>query len=153
VFPFKSILVPLDGSPLSEEALEPALGLAETYAATLWLLRVTSPSDLFADSIELQQLKFELADKMQREAELYLKSIHERYTNSKLSIKTESVMGSPGDAIIECAAQHNIDLIVMSSHGRSGLSRWVYGSVAEKVLRGTHCATLIIRSNRNTQGA
>jgi nucleotide-binding universal stress UspA family protein len=152
MFRFKRILVPLDGSALSEEAMEPAIGLAETYAATLWLLRVTPPSDLFADSIELQQLKFELAEKMQREAESYLNHIGARYANDKVSIKTETVMGSPGDAIIERAAQHDIDLIVMSSHGRSGISRWMYGSVAEKVLRGTRCATLIIRSDRNGKG-
>jgi len=152
MFPFKRILVPLDGSALSEEALEPAIGFAKTYGATLWLLRVTASSDLFADSIELQKFKFELADKLLHEAEVYLKRVRERCAGDKLSIKTETVMGSPGDAIIERAAHHGIDLIVMSSHGRSGISRWVYGSVAEKVLRGTQCATLVIRSHHNGKG-
>jgi nucleotide-binding universal stress UspA family protein len=53
--------------------------------------------------------------------------------------------GPVAEAIVDFAKVNHIDLIVMSTHGRSGLSRWVYGSVAEKVLRGAHCPTLIVR--------
>jgi nucleotide-binding universal stress UspA family protein len=59
----------------------------------------------------------------------------------------EVAKATVAEAIIDYATQNNIDLIAMSSHGRTGLKRWVYGSVTEKVLRGACCATMIVRNN------
>jgi len=61
-------------------------------------------------------------------------------------------MGLPGETIIDYARRHPIDLIVMATHGRSGLQRWVYGSVADKVLRGADLPVLLVRA-QSKQGA
>jgi nucleotide-binding universal stress UspA family protein len=60
-------------------------------------------------------------------------------------IKTVATIGPAATGILEYSEGHNIDLIVMATHGRTGLRRWVYGSVTEKVLRGAQCAMLIVR--------
>ena len=66
---------------------------------------------------------------------------------NKKGVKVSSVMreGPVPDTILAVAEETHADVIAMSTHGRSGVSRWVYGSVAEKVLRGAHCPTLIVR--------
>ena len=149
--PFKRILVPLDGSLLAEKALRPALDLAASMSAEVRVLHVIAPPDFMAHTVQLQRFKAELANMAREEAELYLKRIRSEYKNDSVALKTETVMGAPAKTIIDRAAHHDIDLIVMSSHGRSGISRWFYGSVAEKVLHGAPCAILIIRGTQENQ--
>ncbi|MFW6184689.1 MAG: universal stress protein [Chloroflexota bacterium] len=74
--------------------------------------------------------------------------------DSGLNVRVEVLSGAVAESIIDFAMSNQVDLIVMSSHGRSGIGRWVYGSVAEKVLRGAKCcSTLIVRGEQLTQGA
>ena len=61
------------------------------------------------------------------------------------AIAADVLAGPAAETIVDDAREQGMDLIVMSTHGRSGLSRWVYGSAADKVLRGAHCPTLIVR--------
>ena len=77
-------------------------------------------------------------------AEPYLHNAQVSLADSCVSIQTAVVAGSVAETIIDYADEHQVDLIVMASHGRSGLSRWLYGSIAEKVLHGANCATLVI---------
>jgi nucleotide-binding universal stress UspA family protein len=62
-----------------------------------------------------------------------------------VNVATEVVIGDPAETIVDYAAEKDVDLIVMCSHGRGGLTRWVFGSVTEKVLRGTTLPLLVIR--------
>lgn len=150
MFRFHRILVPLDGSPLAEQALEPARGIAETMSAErLLLLRVVSV-DFLLTSRELEPLHDEIEATARREAESYLRQVRERLAAPGVPIEVEARSGPVAESIIDCAHEHDVDLIVMSSHGRSGISRWVYGSVAEKVLRGAGCATLVVRGQVRT---
>ena len=71
--------------------------------------------------------------------------VYTAHQNQHLFFDVQVTSGDTAGAIINYAEQHKIDLIVMSSHGRSGMGRWLHGSVAEKVLRGADCATLIMR--------
>jgi nucleotide-binding universal stress UspA family protein len=81
-----------------------------------------------------------------REAEGYLESVAERVRAAGVTeVETSVWYGSAGEAIIEAARVRSIDLIVMSSHGRSGLGRLVFGSIAETVMRGTTTPILLIR--------
>ena len=80
------------------------------------------------------------------EATIYLESIWHKWQKEGVSIKTAVREGNPAKAILEFARLNEIDLICMTTHGRTGLQRWAYGSVTEKVLRGAECATLIVRS-------
>jgi len=137
---FKRILVPLDGSGLAERALAPALALAEAMLAKVFFIRVTIPLSLNLDP-KFYQCTIELR---QDEAKRYLRSIQSRFSSSQADIETQVLVGRAARSIINFAQEMEIDLIVMSSHGCSGVNRWIYGSVADKVLHNAPCAKVII---------
>jgi nucleotide-binding universal stress UspA family protein len=135
----KTILVPLDGSPLAELALTHAADLARDKGAKLVLLRAAEARTLVGDPTEAQVAAV-------REAEEYLTATRERVVRTGVSDVEVSVWyGPPAEAIVDAARYRNAGLIVMSSHGRSGLGRLVLGSVAETVLRATVIPILLIR--------
>jgi len=135
-----TILVPLDGSALAEAALAPAIELARTNSAKLVLLCATEAhASLLTDLTEAQVAAV-------RGAEDYLAGVRTRINGAELTAVDMSVWyGPPAEAIVEAARFRRADLIVMSSHGRSGLGRLVLGSVAETVLRASSVPILLIR--------
>src|SRR5215813_7901777 len=128
------ILVPLDGSTLAEAALSAACGFAERDGSTISLLRAAEAMTVpGADQVDAQVMAI-------REAEEYLAAAVRR-------VEAHVWYGPPAAAIVEAAAVQKADLIVMSTHGRSGLGRLVLGSVAESVLRGTTAPILVVRAD------
>jgi nucleotide-binding universal stress UspA family protein len=146
-FRFKKILVPLDGSECAEMALEPALAIAQAMAAELVLFRVAQPIPRTRALMEMPDVYNEVVAAAYREAEDYLRDLKARlpYVAQSVSTEHEPVVEGVARQILSYATANGIDLIVISSHGYSGVRRWTHGSVAEKVLRGACCATLIIR--------
>jgi nucleotide-binding universal stress UspA family protein len=136
----RTILVPLDGSILAEAALTPAVDLARDSAGKLVLLRAAEAHTRpMHDPTEAQVQAV-------REAEEYLTAARTRVAAAGVADIDVSVWyGPPAEAIVEAARFRKADLIVMSSHGRSGLGRLVLGSVAETVLRSTAVPILLIR--------
>lgn len=151
MFQNRKILVPLDGSPLAESALEPALALSEAVSSDVTLLRIVTGRDVVPEAVTASaggldsSLENAVADE-RAEAESYLQKVYTERPNRHLFFDVQVTPDDVAGAIVSYAEQHHIDLIVMSSHGRSGLGRWLHGSVAEKVLRGADCATMIIRN-------
>jgi nucleotide-binding universal stress UspA family protein len=137
----KTILVPLDGSALAQAALPPAVDLARERGAKLVLVRAAEAHTLpMADPIEGQV-------KAVRRAEEYLAAIRDGVAEAGVHDVDVSVWyGPPAEAIVEAARFRHADLIVMSTHGRSGLGRLMLGSVAESVLRATPVPILLIPS-------
>ena len=142
---FSKILVPLDGSRLAEHALELAFSLAQKFSAEVILLRVAIPDD---NRVSLPALipypRPGPNGALQRacdEAEAYLLGI--QLSGAGLPIRRQVVVGTPPELIVATAREQHVDLIVMSTHGRSGFSRLIYGSVAEAVLRGAHVPVLL----------
>jgi nucleotide-binding universal stress UspA family protein len=136
------VLVPLDGSTLAETALWKAVEIADADT-TFSLLRAAEAFTLpGADPVDAQVNAV-------REAEEYLASVVRRLADRGISkVETHVWYGSPAAAIVEAATVQKIDLLVMCTHGRSGLGRLVLGSVAESVLRGTSTPILIVRAER-----
>jgi nucleotide-binding universal stress UspA family protein len=136
------ILVPLDGSVLAEAALGTAIDLTGANEVTLSLLRAAQVhARLGADPVEAQVTVI-------REAEEYLASVRRRLADQGVKrVETHVWYGPAEAAIVEAASFEKVDLIVMCTHGRSGLGRLVLGSVAESVLRGTTTPILIVRSD------
>ena len=135
------ILVPLDGSTFAEAALRKALDLAGDEGATISLLRAAEAyTRLGADPVDAQV-------RAVREAEEYLAAVVRRLKRRgrRARIETHVWYGPAAAAIVEAAATQKADLIVMSTHGRSGLGRLILGSVTESVLRGTTVPILIVR--------
>jgi nucleotide-binding universal stress UspA family protein len=139
----EKIMVPLDGSRLAEVALPEAFEFAR-HGATLVLMRAAEAARLpAADPSDSQVTAV-------REAEGYLASIAERARKAGVQkLETSVWYGPPAESIIDAARTRAIDLIVMGSHGRSGLGRLILGSVAETVLRGTTTPILLIRDRES----
>jgi nucleotide-binding universal stress UspA family protein len=137
----EKILVPLDGSDLAEAALETAIDiLTEHPATTLILLRAAeslrpSGEDPTADR-----------DIAVREAESYLNGVAAGLRECGITgVRTAVWHGPAAPTIVEAAAVEKVDLIIMTSHGRGGIGRLIFGSVAESVLHGTRIPILLVR--------
>jgi nucleotide-binding universal stress UspA family protein len=144
----RRILVPLDGSALAEQALPEAVALAKATGAELMLLQVIQPLDdrneelLFKDAAEAKAVFAE----WRMNVASYLQQLAQSIQAEGVNCLCKAELGDVVSTIIDTAASEEVDLLVMSTHGRTGLSRWVYGSVANKVLRGVACPLLVIHN-------
>ena len=137
----KRIMVPLDGSALAEAAIDAALDLGDSPSSTLILLRAAEAHTLPGADPTDEQVA------VVREAETYLAAVAERLAKRAVkNVETGVWYGPAATAIIEGAKLKKADLIVMSTHGRSGFGRLIVGSVAESVLRGTTTPLCIVRA-------
>ncbi|HSR32096.1 MAG TPA: universal stress protein [Anaerolineae bacterium] len=142
---FKRILVPLDGSESAEAALDPALAIARAMRAEVVLFRVAQPIPRTQKLAEMPDVYNDVVAATYREAEDYLKDLREKLASEQVSIEYRPALGGIARQILDYAAGNDIDLIVLSSHGRTGVDRWVHGSVAQKVLSNCSCSTLVVR--------
>ncbi len=137
----RKILVPVDGSLLAEVAVYKAVELARDSGAKLLLLRAAEAHTL--PGVDPTDAQVEVV----REAEEYLSGVKARLEEDGFKELDTSVWyGAPAPAIIEAARLQHVDLIVMTTHGRSGLGRLILGSVAESVLRGSETPILLLRA-------
>ncbi|ABY35895.1 MAG TPA: universal stress protein [Chloroflexus aurantiacus] len=144
---YRHILVPLDGSELAEQVLPHVHALAANEGTTkITLLRAVPP--IFTTSVDYSGMlatTTEAITQMEQEALDYLKHIAKQFQSEGYEVHTEISALPPAEAIIEYAENHNVDLIVIATHGRSGLSRWVFGSVTQKVVQVAPTPVLVIR--------
>ncbi|MCS7054964.1 MAG: universal stress protein [Thermoflexales bacterium] len=142
---FKKILVPLDGSRFAEGALPYAQMLAEHSGGQIELLRIAVHPSSYV-YVNDPAVLASLYDSDRAHCEEYLQKVAAglRGTTS-LTITTAVLEGPVADAILDRAEETNADLIVMSTHGRSGMERWLLGSVAEKVVRGARIPVMLVR--------
>ena len=149
---FRKLLVPLDGSKLAECALPYAEELAqELRIDEIILVSVTErtrgqrPLEEPTATGELRMVT-EAVGKKQNQAQRYLNRIARRLEAKGIKVRTQVLLWPPAEAIVAYAEQFRVDLIVMASHGRSGPSRWAYGSVADKVSRASCIPVLMIKA-------
>ena len=143
---FKTILVSLDGSTLAEQALTPAFSIAAKYGAAIMLLRVV-PTERSLPGLQYLAVRPNgaPADPEQaliEEAQDYLAGI--THPMAGVPVHPRVLVGAPPEVIVETAVEVAADLIVMSTHGRTGLMRLLYGSVAEAVLRGSPVPVFLV---------
>jgi nucleotide-binding universal stress UspA family protein len=148
--PLRHLIVPLDGSPVAEQALPHALAVAERTGATVTLLNVVEPYvALTPATLGWEHLSLQLDEAAsaahEGHAASYLNAVAERHRKPGLTINTALRTGPIADAILQSAAELGGDLIAMATHGRTGLRRWVYGSITEKVMHGARCCLLVVR--------
>ena len=144
---FKTILIPLDGSLRAEQALAPATRIAERFGSELLLLRVVLPERVLPVMSQMvlspNNEPVVSTHPLLDEAEAYLAGLS---LPAGLRFRSQVLCGAPPEMIISMAASGEADLIVMSTHGRAGLLRLLYGSVAEAVLRGATVPVLLVPS-------
>ena len=139
----RSILFPTDFSHYNDAALKLASRLAAEAQATLFIVHVHDVRDLNAAMGEASYEYASSWDDRRREAQEHLSKVVP--TVAGLTYKRECLTGSPVPEILRFAECHNVDMIVMASHGRTGLSRLLMGSIAEGVMRKARCPVLIVK--------
>ncbi|NJN95661.1 MAG: universal stress protein [Anaerolineales bacterium] len=145
----KKILVSLDGSKLAEKALPYAQQLAQRFDAELVLVRVLQLSADFFGIPAGAKVVREQVIRERVEAKSYLDRVLFQLRSRRLSAHAIIMDVHPAaDAIVDLATDEAVDLIVISTHGRSGLSRWIHGSVATKVLQDAPCPVFLVRANK-----
>ncbi|MBF8267239.1 MAG: universal stress protein [Dehalococcoidia bacterium] len=171
------ILVPLDGSAFSEVVLGPATQMAEAMGAEIHLLTVVEEpkehgiwaraltrigeAEIGAEMSEIGMAQIpplpdprvaaEAREQALRSAEEYMAGIARRFSPGRVKVRV--IHGEePVNAIMAFSRDEGMDLIAMSTHGRSGLGRWVYGSVADKVLQSSPIPLLLLRPREKSEG-
>jgi nucleotide-binding universal stress UspA family protein len=147
---FKKILVPLDGSSFSEASIPHVEQLTKGISGEVILLRVSEPPVLPADRSPAIKPSWEeyrdiLMVEIQREALEYLQKVKTELEKSGAKVTAQAIMGKATESISQVAQKENVDLIAMTTHGRTGISRWVYGSVATRIVEESLQPILLIR--------
>ncbi len=143
---YKHLLVPLDGSPTSEAALTQAIALAKTCGAALTVMMVFDPFPYIAAAAEYGSYQAQLAEDLRLEAQQTVDAACTRVEAAGLPLASHVIDAQTvWRAILDVALSDKADLIVMGSHGRSGLDKLVMGSVTQRVLQHTHLPVLVVR--------
>jgi len=147
---YRTILVPLDGSNRAERALPHAEGLARSFGARVVLIRVVDPRAAMLGH-EGNNTSLHLAEFRHRagEAEEYLESIRQLLAKRSVEVMTRLAYGDVVDSIIAAAREMDVGLIVITSHGRRGMARVFYGSIAAGILQRVDRPLLVIRARRD----
>lgn len=139
------ILVPTDGSPQAQEAIDYAM--REFPDATFVALTVLNPTEMGAGGTEMGMASYadQWMEAEEKRAEERFEELDTLAADRGVSLETDTVIGRPARAIVDYAEEHDIDQIVMGSHGRDGVSRILLGSVAETVVRRSPCPVTVAR--------
>lgn len=145
---YKRIIVPLDGSDLAEEAMGQAKQLAKSMDIPVHVIRVVDTYRTHAVPAAGMALDYsmlaELAEEEIEDAKAYMKREIANISSEGLTVTGEVLHGPIAQQIVDAANPE--DVIVMSSHGRTGIKRWFLGSVAEEVMRRANCPVLLHRA-------
>jgi nucleotide-binding universal stress UspA family protein len=143
----KRILMPLDGSQIGAAAISFTEKLAQWVSAEIVLLHVVPPPSFFMSFAGAGQVTPEEELAARRSGAVnYLEGVKQELTRQGMNVTTALASGSPADQVVEYAAKNAIDLIAMSSHGRTGIGRWVFGSVTDKILHAGDAPVLVVRA-------
>lgn len=142
---YKSILVPLDGSKLAEAILPEIEKIALELKSQIILVRVSRAHVLPGVDPSDAQIR------AVRQSEEYLQGLERQLTSKGFEVEVHTPYGDSAEKILETCSRHDVDLIAMSTHGRSGLGRWLLGSVAEKIVRHSEKPVLLLRAQKSTE--
>lgn len=144
---YRHILVPLDGSPLAEQVLPHVHGIAANEGTTkITLLRAVPP--VFTTSVDYNAsatASEDVQESIEGEARDYLTRIASEFRAEGYSVATEVTYMPAAEAILDYAATQHADLVTIATHGRSGISRFVFGSVTQKVVQTAPVPVLVVR--------
>lgn len=147
---FKKIMVPLDGSELAECVLPYVQTVAETKGVeTVVFIRIVEPLSLSPVRGETgwfteEEMK-QIDDRAKAAAESYLDNLVNNVNYGQVAVQKEVMAGWVVELLADYAKKNNVDLIIAATHGRSGVSRWVMGSVADRLLRSVNIPVLLVR--------
>jgi nucleotide-binding universal stress UspA family protein len=144
---FKNIVVATDGSKYSVAAASEAIGIAKRNGSKLTVISVVPAEFATPTDIEIAMSQREMiVEKEMRVAEENAKTVKDVAQKDGVAVQAFVMSGKPADAVIEIAKEHGSDLIVLGSHGRTGLEKLLMGSVAERVIVLSPCSVLVVKS-------
>lgn len=145
---YKKIMVPLDGSELAECVLPHAEVFIKQYnTPNAVLVRVVEPERSYRqEDYASPHILAEREERVKSAAQDYLNQVVDRLKHPGATVNTEVVVGRVAESLIDYAGKNDVDLVLIASHGRSGVTRWVRGSVADKILRSSMKPVLIVRA-------
>jgi nucleotide-binding universal stress UspA family protein len=138
---YEEILVPTDGSPATDRALEHALDLADRYDARVHALYVVDPASYSTLEAGAQIV----LEALETEGRTAVDAVADRCSDAGVSAETHVRTGTPHRVIVDAAEDLGADLVVMATHGRRGVERYLLGSVTERVLRTCGVPVLSVR--------
>ncbi|MEI7824454.1 MAG: universal stress protein [Chlorobiaceae bacterium] len=143
MFKIQVILCPIDFSDASRKAVQYAREFAAGMGASVLLLNVVEPRPMAVD-ITLNYVPLE--EDLEKAAAEDLKLLMQEFIQSGLKAECAVEFGNPSDVILQKAGELDVNFVIMGSHGKKGLSRFIMGSVAETVVRKANCPVLIVKS-------
>jgi len=146
---YQKILVPLDGSPLAEcvfphvEALAGGCKVKEVV-----LVRVAEPfrQPTPSEYVIKPEDVIRINEEIRGEAEKYINQAKAKVNLKGVEVNTAVLRGNPAETLAEYSSKNGVDLIIIATHGRSGVSRWVWGSVADRILRSACIPVMMVRA-------
>ena len=145
---YQKIVVPVDGSELAECVIPHVETIARAAQAVVELVEVIEPlkiptrGGIALSEADLEQIELQTYNEVQN----YLAKITEPLRSKDIEVHSKAIKGKAAESIVDYARSINADLIIMATHGRSGISRWVWGSVADRILHASHTPVLLIRA-------
>ena len=152
---YKKIMVPLDGSTLAECVLPHVEAIANGCPVQeLILLRIVEPERVYSvsDSSIDPNLAAARESDCKKTAEDYLGEIADKIDAPGLTCTVKAIVGRVAESLVDYCVEKGVDLIIIATHGRSGVTRWVRGSVADKILRSSKIPVMMIRAPGTEQG-
>jgi nucleotide-binding universal stress UspA family protein len=154
---YKKIMVPLDGSELAECVLAHVEGFIEScHVKAIIFIRAIKPEPMVSrgtymagevDFKIIQENAKKIEEEKKSSAEGYLAQVTDRFSKyAEVTFQTKVIVGDVAECLIDYAEQNDIDLILIATHGRSGVSRWVRGSIADRILRASRIPVLMVRA-------
>ncbi|PSP81465.1 stress response protein [Halobacteriales archaeon QS_1_68_20] len=137
------ILVPTDGSPEVERAVDHAVDLAAAHGATVHAVYVVNTASY--TTLPMESAWEGVGEMLREDGEAALQRVREKAATAGVDAETRLVEGSPSREIVRYAENENCDLVVMGTHGRGGIDRLLLGSVAERVVRSSKVPVLTVR--------
>ena len=151
---YKKIMVPLDGSELAECVLPHVEAFIKGFNTSgVILVRVVEPETSYRGEYVISpEMSAKRESEMKSSAKDYLDKIVNRLKHEGTALHTEVIVGRVTESLANYALENDIDLILIATHGHSGVTRWVRGSVADKVLRSANTAVLMVRAPGTERG-
>jgi nucleotide-binding universal stress UspA family protein len=153
---YQKIMVPLDGSELAECVLPHVEGfIANCQVSTIVFVRAVKPEPMVTrgayttgevDLSVIEENTKRIEEEKKASAKNYLDQVVGRLKGDGVKFQTEVLVGTVAESLIDYTESNNVDMILIATHGRSGVSRWVRGSIADRILRGSSIPVLMVRA-------
>ncbi len=143
MFKIHAILCPVDFSDASRKAVQYAKEFASSMGSRVHLLNVVEPRPM---AVDITMNYIPLEEDLEKAAKEDLQLVLQEFQQAGLKVESSIEIGNPSDVILDKSRELDVNLVIMGSHGKKGLSRLIMGSVAETVVRKANCPVLIVKA-------